>query len=132
MVASFGNVRRTMQDMRQTLAPSLHNEAVTDYVELVLAEALNNVVEHSGCAESGELIHLEIMLDDRDVRCQIRDCGAPWPELRNPGRFPDPLEGDAPEGGFGWPLIHTLTRELRYERVLGENRLTLVLPRQVQ
>ena len=48
------------------------------------------------------------------------------------GRLPDGADCalvDLPEGGFGWHLIRTLTRDLAYVRSGGCNRLSFLLPR---
>lgn len=94
--------------------------------EIVLAEALNNVVEHA-YAEAGGEIEFELVPERDGLRCSIVDRGAAMPGLRLPeGALP---AGDQPaEGGFGWFLIRSLARDLRYDRVEGTNRLSFSLP----
>ena len=102
--------------------------------ELVLAEALNNIVEHAYQEQPGGVIALGVVEWADRIYCFVRDGGAPMPGLVLPeGREQDltlPLE-DMPEGGFGWFLIHTLTTDLGYRRLGDENRLSfaLVAPR---
>ncbi len=103
-------------------------EDICGNVEIALAEALNNIVEHayadiSGTVEiTGEIKNQRLLLD-------LRDHGQPMPGLSLPkGRLPDhevALE-DLPEGGFGWFMIHNLTMKLLYNRMADGNRLTMV------
>ncbi len=94
--------------------------------EIVLAEVLNNVVEHAYAQGSG-LILLTLSLGDGLLHCQVEDEGAAMPGGQAPaGQPPDP--SDLSEGGFGWHLIRTLCRTLRYERADGLNRLSFSLP----
>jgi serine/threonine-protein kinase RsbW len=100
-------------------------------VELVLAEVLNNVVEHAYSFGSGH-VELTIWGTAEGLVCEVVDAGAPMPGGRLPeGRLPDGAglsAADQPEGGFGWHLIRKLTRDLAYARAGGQNRLTFTVP----
>jgi len=92
--------------------------------EIVLAEALNNVVEHAYAETEGE-IEVSVYRDAARIRCEIVDVGLPMPGFTLPAghlRPVDPAE-QLPEGGFGWFLIRALARDLEYRRVDGCNRL---------
>ncbi|MGR3376103.1 ATP-binding protein [Salipiger abyssi] len=96
-------------------------------VELVLAEALNNIVEHAyGGARDGR-IHLRLDATDGRADLVIRDSGSAMPGQRLPAGAPvDPdAGGDLPEGGFGWYLIRRLASHLSYRRSDGCNRLEI-------
>lgn len=99
--------------------------------ELVLAEVLNNVVEHAfaGCGEGW--IEVTIAPEEAELACEVRDNGRPMPGGAPPGGSA-PACGQAleslPEGGFGWFLIHSLARELAYARESGANLLGLRIP----
>jgi serine/threonine-protein kinase RsbW len=100
-------------------------------VELVLAEALNNIVEHA----------YPPTLSDRPIRIQcthkrdglhvsICDDGKPMPDGQMPIGMAHDLDVDImdmPEGGFGWFLIKDLAKDVRYHREGTENRLSLRL-----
>lgn len=97
-------------------------------LEIVLAEVLNNVAEHAYAGRpTGQV---EVLLDLRGGKadCRIRDQGAPLPpHLLHPpvaAEFPGSEDGELPEGGFGWQLIHALATGLSYERRGGSNLLT--------
>ena len=103
--------------------------------EIVLGEALNNVVEHAFAdsthgPEDSDAIRLDLRSGTAALRICIRDRGARMPGLMLPrGQLPA-LSGKAallPEGGFGWFLIRELAGDLVYRRQNGWNRLDLVI-----
>lgn len=96
--------------------------------EIVLAEALNNIVEHAYARHSGE-IEITLRLRGQDLVCSILDSGLPMPRETLPeGRLVPFVEtDDLPEGGFGWFLIRTLSQDLDYRRVDGRNLLSFRL-----
>ncbi|WP_386800972.1 ATP-binding protein [Litorisediminicola beolgyonensis] len=98
-------------------------------VALVLAEALNNVVEHALAGRSAGRIDLSLYFTDARLHCRIRDDGAPMPEGAIPVTTrPDLTQEtqDLPEGGFGWFLIRELADEVAYTRRRGENQLDIL------
>jgi serine/threonine-protein kinase RsbW len=117
-------LRRLVGDLERRAVPAEARGAA----EIVLAEALNNIVEHAYAERGGEI---DILLEPEPsgLRCAILDRGAPMPGLALPaGNLPDTAAADTPEGGFGWFLIRNLAFDLRYDRVDGINRLTFRLP----
>ncbi len=101
-------------------------------LELLLAEVLNNIVEH-GYGDTGHgIITLSMVRDGRGLSCSVSDDGVELPSdcLHQP-LSPDakrPKPGDLPEGGFGWFLIRDLAEDLGYHRVDGRNLLAFRLP----
>lgn len=123
-------VRAALGALFDTLMLRALPEATRGTAELVLAEALNNIVEHA-CAPEGGEIELTLSLADGALTCQIVDRGRPMPGGALPvGHLPPLDPADLPEGGFGWYLIRSLSEELRYERDQGNNRLTFRVPAQ--
>lgn len=99
--------------------------------ELVLAEVLNNVVEHAYSGDSGSVeITLTSVADG--LAFLIVDQGKPMPKEQLPAGHLAAVTGvalqDLPEGGFGWHLIRSLTQDLTYVRGPGQNRLRFLLP----
>ena len=96
--------------------------------EIVLAEALNNIVEHAYADQPGE-IRVAVTRCAAGIFCRIRDRGRPMPGGSPPAGYLAPIgDGDdVPEGGFGWFLIRTLARDLTYDRCEGENVLSFLL-----
>ena len=67
---------------------------------------------------------MELQRGPDQLRFHIKDKGLPMPGAEPPVGHP-PYVGsldDLPEGGFGWFLIRTLSRDLEYRRV-GELNL---------
>ncbi len=93
--------------------------------EIVLAEVLNNIVEHAFANQGGD-ITLRLARRDGALHCTVSDTGAPMPGLCLPEGQVQPLNNlaDLPEGGFGWVLIRSLTQGLAYRRSNGINRLS--------
>lgn len=94
--------------------------------EIVLAEVLNNAVEHAYGDASGE-IALQVLRKGGALHCEVVDTGRPMPG----GQAPDPglvAPESLPEGGFGWYLIRTLAQEVNYQRRNGRNEIRLQLP----
>ena len=97
--------------------------------ELVLAEALNNVVEHGYQFKKTGDVELQIAFCSSEVDITIRDQG------RELGQIPCKKDMDRgelaldelPEGGFGWFLIHEMTSKIEYKHSRGKNILSLRL-----
>lgn len=120
-------VRNALLRLRQdSVLTGLSPDAI-DCCELVLAEAMNNIVEHA-YGEMGGSVRLTLLRGRHRVICRLMDCGRPMPGLTlPPGRLP--VQDDSlAEGGFGWFLIHSLSQRLHYRRANGMNRLFIVVP----
>ena len=96
--------------------------------ELVLAEALNNIVEHAYDRDDGK-IELRLRLSAERLYCDVLDDGAAMPEETLPaGNAPTiGKTQDLPEGGYGWFLIRSLTDDLAYKRIGARNHLSFQL-----
>lgn len=121
-------VTHTVSQVSEWLCGQGVDASTAEELELVMAEALNNVVEHAyGFRNSGE-IRLSVVITDQHIVVNIIDKGArfdgpPAPfdhDLANVSMF------DLPEGGFGWNLIHTLTDAVDFDHLQNENRLKLL------
>lgn len=100
-----------------------------DEAELVLAEALNNVVEHAYAdAPEGQIL-LQIHADAQRAVLQIRDSGHEMPGGVPPaGRFEIGSDhATLSEGGYGWHLIRRLSETVCYRRCGSTNCLELRL-----
>ncbi|MGS4945446.1 ATP-binding protein [Meridianimarinicoccus sp. RP-17] len=99
--------------------------------ETVLAEVLNNIVEHAYGGKDDRNIGVVLSRDRRGLVVEVTDAGAPMPGgcLPDPKAAPlDVARDDLPEGGFGWSVIRDLTAGLEYRRVNGINRLRFRVP----
>ena len=124
--ATFENVRLAIERAMSTLAPLGLEPEEASSIELVLAEALNNVVEHAYAPGDEGQIKLVLRHGRAGLLIEIRDNGRPMPNGRAPlGDNPREYSraDELPEGGFGWFLIRELARDLVYDRENGENFL---------
>ena len=96
--------------------------------EVVLAEVLNNIVEHAYADFPGKIA---VALSRRDNRLQfdISDVGLPMPGAEPPPGILKQTQdfADQPEGGFGWFLIRSLSQNLSYRRQDNANLLSFSL-----
>lgn len=95
-------------------------------VEIILAEVLNNIVEHALPGRSGRIC-IEMAPSRQGLGITVSDCGCEMPGGRIPVAFatdhPDSTQ-ELPEGGYGWPLIRQLAQDLIYSRRGGINSLS--------
>ena len=99
-------------------------------LEIILAEALNNVVEHSCVGLCDAWFRLSFEFDGSTVSVLIEDDGRPMPGTELPEGLAPSLSvsrNDLPEGGFGWFLIRSICSDVRYIRDGSINRLELKL-----
>ncbi|MBE0555051.1 MAG: ATP-binding protein [Rhodobacteraceae bacterium] len=113
--------------LRQALtSPPLRRQspAFRGAAELVLAEAMNNIVEHAYAGQPGR-IELRMQPHAGGLAFLVTDWGRPMPGGALPPGNPPVLsaEADLPEGGFGWHLIRRLASGLDYRRIADRNVL---------
>lgn len=121
-------VRQALQAMVEALTHRGLDACDRGTAEIVLAEVLNNIVEHAFEGRTGE-IEVTIRVGAADLECQVVDDGHPMPGEAMPAGTapPVPPEGEAAEGGFGWFLIRSLSQDLSYRRAEGRNLLSFRL-----
>lgn len=120
-------VRSALVRMCDTLVLQGLTEEDRGTVEIVLAEVLNNIVEHA-YADGPGAIEVTLRRAPDGLQCQVIDHGVRMPGDRLPEGTLPPITGDdLPEGGFGWHLIRALSKDLSYSRSAGRNRLTFRL-----
>lgn len=125
-------VRNALETLRQKLTAEEFAACNAGVLELVLAEVLNNVVEHALAGRSDGQIVISCNYQNHCWQVEVRDNGTAMPESGLPsGIMPevDQDMGDLPEGGFGWGLVRTLAQDIEYERrASGVNQLTFCVP----
>jgi len=124
--ATFDNVRLAIKNAMSALEPLNLPQDEASSVEIALAEALNNVVEHAYPEGAPGDVKLVLRHGRTGLLIEIRDSGKPMPNGRTPaGHHPTDRhpKNNLPEGGFGWFLIRELARDLVYDRENGENFL---------
>lgn len=120
---SAGLQEMLMCDILQTLTDDSRGT-----VEIVLAEVLNNVVEHAYARYPGQ-IDVRITSGEGFLFVRLSDTGLPMPGGDLPGGSLGKVVNiqDLPEGGFGWYLIRSLSQELTYLRDGPENVLSFCI-----
>lgn len=116
------SVRHVLQAVLAHLAGRL-TEGAAGTLQIVLAEVLNNIVEHAYGGAGGR-ITLQVSAGAGVLTCRVADQGRAMPG----GALPDPASldfdlDDLPEGGFGWLMIRDLAQDLHYRRDRGHNIL---------
>jgi serine/threonine-protein kinase RsbW len=120
-------VRAALRSLSSTLLVQRLPKEARGSAEVVLAEALNNIVEHAYAVDGGD-IEITLQPAPGGLACLIVDCGRPMPDGQLPaGVLPAADPADPPEGGFGWHLIRALSQDLHYARADGRNRLSFRL-----
>ncbi|TNJ46258.1 ATP-binding protein [Phaeobacter sp. B1627] len=101
-----------------------------DEVQIALAEAVNNVVEHAYAETATGDVLIRCNLHPDRLWVEIRDAGIPFPNATLPEGQAVKVDAntplaDLPEGGFGWFLIRELASDIKYKRNTDNNQLSL-------
>lgn len=108
------------------------DEGLTAQLELILVEAINNIIEHAYQSEAGHPVHVDFDFVEGQVLMTLQDEGIAVPEkikLINESTSPMPDVADLPEGGWGLGLINMLADRIEFSVKDGMN--VLVLGKQV-
>ncbi|MEO0401645.1 MAG: ATP-binding protein [Pseudomonadota bacterium] len=124
-------VREALKKLLDGLRPLDLDVEEAGTVELVMAEALNNIVEHAYPeGEPSGPINITCTHADDGLHLTVVDRGHGMPDGRTPLGQAANLNvdfSDLPEGGFGWFLIKDLAKDVTYKRIDPENFLSLRL-----
>ncbi|OIQ28452.1 MAG: ATPase [Alphaproteobacteria bacterium MedPE-SWcel] len=101
-----------------------------DEVQIALAEAVNNVVEHAYAETATGDVLIRCNLHPDRLWVEIRDAGIPFLNAKLPEGQAVTVDAntplaDLPEGGFGWFLIRELASDIKYKRNTDNNQLSL-------
>ena len=124
--------RKALSKLLDGLAPLNLASDDTDSIKMVLAEVLNNIVEHGyPSPQTPGPIDVQCTLVDNGLDIALTDTGLPMPNNEPPiGNAPntDVQFVDLPEGGFGWFLIKMFAQDITYKRSGDINTLSFNLP----
>ena len=122
-------VRKALAQVLDSLRPLKLAVEETGTVELVMAEVLNNIVEHAYSDRSeGGRVEIQYVAKPDGLNVCISDNGNMMPDGKLPTGTLASLEvdmPDLPEGGFGWFLIQHLAKDVTYQRVGKRNVLQM-------
>jgi serine/threonine-protein kinase RsbW len=98
-------------------------------IELCLAEAINNAIEHAYGLEAGHAVEIIVALQRDDVlTIDVRDCGRPMPTgrlLDEPKELDPTNVASLPERGMGLAILRRAMDALTYASEDAVNTLTL-------
>ncbi|MEP1536050.1 MAG: ATP-binding protein [Paracoccaceae bacterium] len=122
-------VRTALEKLQTALKPLDLAPEESGAVELVMAEALNNIVEHAYPEGSpAGPIRIRATHKSDGLHLTVVDEGLGMPDGKLPLGAPAQVDVDLfdlPEGGFGWFLIKDLAKDVEYKRLGWENHLKL-------
>lgn len=97
-------------------------------LDLVLTEAVTNVMDYAKPADSAGQIELTCSLGDGQIEIELADDGPQFdPTARAPASLPASL-AEAEPGGLGIHLMRRYTSRFDYRREGGRNILRMALP----
>lgn len=133
LTSSTTHVRQTLEDLQIQLHTAQLDPDLSDTAQIILAEVLNNIVEHAYGFEDDHPITLSISLLPDGLWCETFDEGVPMPNGVPPNgvmpKFDLELPSELPEGGFGWAMVRELTEDIQYKRDGFVNHLSFLIPK---
>lgn len=97
-------------------------------LDLVLTEAVTNVICHSKRDDAPGEIHVQCTLGNACIEIELVDNGLPFdPTIYQPAAPYESL-ADAEPGGLGIPLMRRYTSSMQYRRESNRNHLHMTLP----
>ena len=118
--SSLANIDFAAASVRKWCVERGYGEDLIAQIELVLVEALTNVMVHGYARQEGQPIELRWWLEGSSLNIEVRDRGCPIEQLPG-GELPDP----SAESGRGWYIIRALMDRVTYLRQDGRNILLL-------
>lgn len=117
--------REALSQFLEALQPLKLDVEEQGTIEMVLAEVLNNIVEHAYPPdEPSGPITIHCSHQSNGLAISITDRGNAMPGEQLPLGELTSLDVELenmPEGGFGWFLINNLARDVHYTRTGAEN-----------
>jgi anti-sigma regulatory factor (Ser/Thr protein kinase) len=122
---------RPWKTSRRHVLLATDDPELTGDAQIVLAEVMNNIVEHALAARSDGVIEVILRVEPSGIDCMLRDDGCAMPGGRLPDAVATPVidpRAEPREGGFGWPLVRALAGDLAYRRQGEWNETRLTVP----
>jgi anti-sigma regulatory factor (Ser/Thr protein kinase) len=127
------NRRDAVETARQSVLTFLEPHALSQRtvfaVELVLEEALMNVISYAFQDDAWHEIDLTVQIEGGDVVLRIEDGGIAFDPLQVPERTPPASIDEAVPGGLGIRLVRRFASSAAYERLGKRNVLTVRVAR---
>lgn len=125
--SKYAEITQLIVDLHKIFIKNDLDEQDRSEMEICLVEALNNVVRHSYKTKPGNLIYIEINLDDNAAVFIITDSGNSRTDFSKPSLNFDPNDIDnLPENGMGLYIIDKLMDQTTYKTEDGKNIFTMI------
>ncbi len=133
LALTLKNRRDAVEEARQAvdrlLAPHDPSAKLLFNVELILEEALMNLIWHAFPDGTEHPIRLSVQVEPDDIVMRFEDDGVPFNPLTAPApKLPTSID-DAVPGGLGLMLVRKSSRSVDYERLAGRNCMTVRVAR---
>jgi len=123
--SEFSHVKK-LSDSLQIFAKNENiDETLLGQLELILVEAVNNVIEHAYSNQAGHPIDVVLTKSNNEVIFTIKDQGNPVPDDLSERKNNMPNAMSLPEGGWGLSLIYALANRVEFSRQGETNTLIL-------
>ena len=103
------------------------SDRCTFRLELVLDEAVTNIIQHADAGDGDLAITVELWCAGERVLAKIEDTGQPFDPTTAPAHTQPQSLDDARIGGLGIHLIRSYTEDLEYRRVDQRNQLRMTV-----
>ncbi|MGV6810430.1 MAG: ATP-binding protein [bacterium] len=123
--SEFSQVKNVSERLYQFAKNTHIDEILLGQLELLLVEAVNNVIEHAYGNQAGHPIHITFTQSANEVIFIIKDQGIPVPDDLSTRNKEMPNAINLPEGGWGLSLIYALANRVEFSRQNETNTLIL-------
>ena len=127
VLASDEAVRTLCATVREVVMQVSNNQEVATWIEMAIAEAGNNIVQHGYADGQAGEIRLEAQATKDLVEITLIDFATPYNPLDRKVDFDtwDYTQADEVSAGLGIGIMQSLMDDTSYERVDNSNRLTM-------
>ncbi len=123
--SNYSEVRGLTHEFHSFCNKNKLNKELSDQLELILVESINNIIEHAYKEEKGLPIKVRIKVSLNQVSMIICDQGRAIPNTLKSRDNIMPDIADLPEGGWGVALIYHLSDKVKYSTKNGINFLVI-------
>lgn len=121
--SELSQIRDAAETLREFGQEHQLDENISGQLELILVEALNNIIEHAYQGAAGHPIEVDFSLVSDEIIMTLQDEGTTAPDAVVNKTMPD--EQSLPEGGWGLYLIQTLADRLEFSEKNGRNTMVI-------
>lgn len=128
ITSELSQVVKASEALHQFGRENKFNDELMGQLELILVEAINNIIEHAYQNKDGNPIQVGFSFIGGDVLMTLQDEGSAVPEEIVSIKESDsvmPNISDLPEGGWGLGLINMLADRIEFSVKDGMNILVL-------